>query len=329
MRVLVTGAAGFIGYYLSRALLEAGNKVVGIDNLNTYYDVNLKKDRLKKLAPFDSFEFSRTDIADSRGINDLFKNNRFDMVVNLAAQAGVRYSIENPGAYVESNLVGFANILEACRHAMPDHLIYASSSSVYGGNRKMPFSVKDMVDHPVSLYAATKKSNELMAHAYSHLYGLPVTGLRFFTVYGPWGRPDMAYFKFTRAILEGRPIDVYNNGNMKRDFTCIEDIVKGVVRVMHKIPVPGRDQLETGTSAPFKIYNIGHNRPVPLMTFIETLEELLEKKAEKNMLPMQPGDVPSTYADIGPLTAETGFKPRTPLREGLSAFVKWYKSYYK
>ncbi|MEA2061258.1 MAG: NAD-dependent epimerase [Thermodesulfobacteriota bacterium] len=329
MRVLVTGAAGFIGYYLSRALLEAGNKVVGIDNLNTYYDVNLKKDRLKNLAPYDSFEFSRTDIADSRGINDLFKNNRFDMVVNLAAQAGVRYSIENPGAYVESNLVGFANILEACRHAMPDHLIYASSSSVYGGNRKMPFSVKDMVDHPVSLYAATKKSNELMAHAYAHLYGLPVTGLRFFTVYGPWGRPDMAYFKFTRSILEGRPIDVYNNGNMKRDFTCIDDIVKGVVRVMHNIPVPGRDQLETGTSAPFKIYNIGHNRPVPLMTFIETLEDLLGKKAEKNMLPLQPGDVPSTYADIGPLTAETGFKPRTPLREGLSAFVKWYKSYYK
>ncbi|MEA1967250.1 MAG: NAD-dependent epimerase [Thermodesulfobacteriota bacterium] len=328
MRIFITGVAGFIGYYLAKELLNSNHEVVGIDNLNDYYDVNLKQSRLKQLESFDDFLFNKLDLADTSGVKELFNENRFDIVVNLAAQAGVRYSLENPGAYVDSNLTGFANILEGCRHFMPDHLVYASSSSVYGGNRKMPFSVKDSVDHPVSLYAATKKSNELMAHAYAHLYSIPVTGLRFFTVYGPWGRPDMAYFKFTKAILKGEPIDIYNHGNMKRDFTYIDDIVKGVVKVMNKPPVPGQDQMETGTAAPYRIYNIGNNKPVELMRFIEVLEDLLGKKAIKNMLPMQPGDVPATYADIGTLTADTGFKPETSIEYGLGKFVEWYKRYY-
>lgn len=328
MRIFITGVAGFIGYYLAKELLNSNHEVVGIDNLNDYYDVNLKQSRLKQLESFDDFLFNKLDLADTSGVKELFNENRFDIVVNLAAQAGVRYSLENPGAYVDSNLTGFANILEGCRHFMPDHLVYASSSSVYGGNRKMPFSVKDSVDHPVSLYAATKKSNELMAHAYAHLYSIPVTGLRFFTVYGPWGRPDMAYFKFTKAILKGEPIDIYNHGNMKRDFTYIDDIVKGVVKVMNKPPVPGQDQMETGTAAPYRIYNIGNNKPVELMRFIEVLEDLLGKKAIKNMLPMQPGDVPATYADIGTLTANTGFKPEISIEYGLGKFVEWYKGYY-
>jgi len=328
MKVLITGVAGFIGYHLAAELLKSSHGVVGIDNLNDYYDVTLKKSRLKELDGFDGFSFKRMDIASRTEVAELFNQDHFDVVVNLAAQAGVRYSLENPDAYVDSNLTGFANILEGCRHAKPDHLVYASSSSVYGGNRKMPFSVKDGVDHPVSLYAATKKSNELMAHAYSHLYAIPVTGLRFFTVYGPFGRPDMAYFKFTKAILENNAIDVYNNGNMKRDFTYIDDIVNGVVKVMGHPPVPGQDQIETGTKAPYRLYNIGNNQPVALMTFIETLERLLGKKAVKNMLPMQPGDVPATYADIASLTADTGFTPETSLEEGLENFVQWYKSYY-
>ncbi|MFO7750933.1 MAG: NAD-dependent epimerase [Desulfobacteraceae bacterium] len=328
MKVLITGVAGFIGYHLAAELLKSGHEVVGIDNLNDYYDVTLKKNRLQQLDGFDRFSFKTMDIASRTEVAELFNQDRFDVVVNLAAQAGVRYSLDNPGAYVDSNLTGFANILEGCRHARPDHLVYASSSSVYGGNRKMPFSVKDGVDHPVSLYAATKKSNELMAHAYSHLYALPVTGLRFFTVYGPFGRPDMAYFKFTKAILENNAIDVYNNGNMKRDFTYIDDIVNGVVKVMGNPPVAGQDQIETGTKAPYRLYNIGNNQPVSLMTFIETLEGLLGKKAVKNMLPMQPGDVPATYADISSLTADTGFTPETSLEEGLENFVQWYKSYY-
>ena len=328
MAVLVTGAAGFIGYHLTRALLKTGQKVLGIDNINDYYEPELKWNRLKQLEPFDGFEFRRMDLADREAMALLFAENTFDVVVNLAAQAGVRYSLENPAAYVDANLTGFANILEGCRNGKVPHLVYASSSSVYGANRKMPFSVTDNVDHPVSLYAATKKSNELMAHAYSHLYGIPMTGLRFFTVYGPWGRPDMAYFKFARAIVEGRPIDVYNHGNMKRDFTYSDDIVQGVVKVMALPPAPNEDVYETGTSAPYRIFNIGNNQPVTLKVFIETLEDLLGRKAEKNMLPMQPGDVPATYADITQLTATTGFRPSTSLEDGLARFVSWFKSYY-
>lgn len=328
MTILITGAAGFIGFHLTRVLLASGKKVLGIDNLNDYYDPKLKQDRLKQLEPNENFHFKPMDIANRNAMADLFEKNKFDVVVNLAAQAGVRYSIENPNAYVDSNLTGFANILEGCRHGNVGHLVYASSSSVYGTNRKMPFSVKDNVDHPVSLYAATKKSNELMAHAYSHLYQLPVTGLRFFTVYGPWGRPDMAYFKFAKAILAEKPIDVYNHGKMKRDFTYIDDIVKGVIKVMEMPPLPNENIYEEGTSAPYGIYNIGNNHPVELKIFIETLETLLGKKAIKNMLPMQPGDVPATYADITELTSRTGFVPQTPLKEGLERFVKWYISYH-
>lgn len=291
----------------------------------------MKRGRLEILKGFEGFSFELLDISDREGVEQLFSADGFDMVVNLAAQAGVRYSIDNPQAYVDSNLVGFANILEGCGHGSVGHLIYASSSSVYGQNKKMPFSVTDVVDHPVSLYAATKKSNELMAHAYAHLYWIPTTGLRFFTVYGPWGRPDMAYFKFTRAILAGEPIDVYNHGNMRRDFTYIDDIVKGVVKVMEKPPVPGEgDSLaDQGTSAPYRLYNIGNNQPVELSRFIEVLEGKLGKKAVKNMLPMQPGDVPETFADIDTLVRDTGFTPATSIDEGLEHFVRWYTGFYK
>ncbi|WP_187149256.1 NAD-dependent epimerase [Desulforapulum autotrophicum] len=329
MKIMITGAAGFIGFFLGKKLLENGHTVFGVDNLNDYYEVALKKGRLEILNRFDSFSFERLDISDRSGVERLFGANRFDVVVNLAAQAGVRYSIDNPHAYVDSNLVGFANILEGCRHGRVGHLVYASSSSVYGQNKKMPFSVTDSVDHPVSLYAATKKSNELMAHAYAHLYGIPMTGLRFFTVYGPWGRPDMAYFKFTRAILAGEPIDVYNHGNMRRDFTYIDDIVKGVVKVMEKPPVPGESLADSGTSAPYRLYNIGNNQPVELGHFIEVLEKHLGQKAVKNMLPMQPGDVPETYADIETLVRDTGFTPETSIDEGLGRFVQWYRKFYR
>lgn len=327
MNILITGAAGFIGFFLSRAIAEQGNAVFGIDNLNNYYSVSLKRARLDQLNKFSGFSFAEMDIADRKKMKSFFKQNDFDIVVHLAAQAGVRYSIDNPHAYVDSNLVGFANILEGCRQQKTAHLVYASSSSVYGANTKMPFSTVDNVDYPVSLYAATKKSNELMAHAYSHLYNLPITGLRFFTVYGPWGRPDMAYFKFTKAILEGAPIDVYNHGRMKRDFTYIDDIVEAILKVMGKNPVVGAGKLSP-TTAPYRLLNIGNNMPVALGAFIETLEQILHKKAVKNMLPMQPGDVPATFADISDLTALTGFKPKTSIKKGLSKFVKWYKTYY-
>jgi UDP-glucuronate 4-epimerase len=331
--ILVTGAAGFIGFFLCRKLLEHGIQVIGIDNLNTYYDPKLKEDRLAILRESPLFSFARLDLADRKGTEALFAEHRFDAVVNLAAQAGVRYSLENPHAYVDTNLVGFGNLLECCRHGEVEHFVYASSSSVYGANTAVPFSVHHNVDHPVSLYAATKKANELMAHAYSHLYGLRTTGLRFFTVYGPWGRPDMAYFLFTKAILEDRPINVFNNGKMKRDFTYIDDIIEGVWRVIHKLPEPdphwNGDAPDPGTSyAPYRVYNIGNNQQVDLMHFIETLEKCLGKKAEKNFLPMQPGDVPATYADIDDLTRDTGFKPSTTIEEGLQHFVDWYREYY-
>jgi UDP-glucuronate 4-epimerase len=331
--ILVTGAAGFIGFFLCRKLLDHGIQVIGIDNLNTYYDQKLKEDRLAILRESSLFSFGRLDLADRKGTGALFAEHRFDAVVNLAAQAGVRYSLENPHAYVDTNLVGFGNLLECCRHGEVEHFVYASSSSVYGANTAVPFSVHHNVDHPVSLYAATKKANELMAHAYSHLYGLRTTGLRFFTVYGPWGRPDMAYFLFTKAILEDRPINVFNNGKMKRDFTYIDDIIEGVWRVIHKLPEPdphwNGDAPDPGTSyAPYRVYNIGNNQQVDLMHFIETLEKCLGKKAEKNFLPMQPGDVPATYADIDDLTRDTGFKPTTTIEEGLQHFVDWYREYY-
>lgn len=333
-KVLVTGAAGFIGFHLSQWLLARGDEVIGLDNINDYYDVFLKQDRLAQLQTKSGFEFHKLDLADSEGMAELFAKHRFDGVVNLAAQAGVRYSLKNPHAYVDSNLVGFVNVLEGCRYSGVKHLVFASSSSVYGANTKTPFSVHDNVDHPVSLYAATKKANELMAHTYSHLYGLPTTGLRFFTVYGPWGRPDMALFLFTKAILAGRPIDVFNYGKMKRDFTYIDDIVEGVVRVLDKIPEPNLDWSgntpDPGTSyASYKIYNIGNNQPNELMHFIEVLEDYLGMKAEKNMLPLQPGDVPITYADVDDLVKDVGFKPNTPIEVGIERFVKWYRSYYQ
>ncbi|MFS0515893.1 NAD-dependent epimerase [Nostoc sp. UIC 10607] len=334
VKVLVTGAAGFIGFHLSQRLLSRGDEVVGLDNLNDYYDVLLKKDRLAQLEENPSFSFYRLDLADSTAIGQLFAEQRFDVVVNLAAQAGVRYSIKNPHAYIDSNLVGFINILEGCRHSGVQHLVFASSSSVYGANTKTPFSIHDNVDHPVSLYAATKKANELMAHSYSHLYGLPTTGLRFFTVYGPWGRPDMALFLFTKAILAKQPIDVFNYGKMCRDFTYIDDIVEGIIRVMDKIPEPNIVWLgnapDPGTSkAAYKIYNIGNNQPVELMRFIEVLEDCLGIKAQKNLLPLQPGDVPVTYADIDDLVKDIGFKPSTPIEVGIERFVAWYCSYYQ
>jgi len=327
MRVLVTGVAGFIGMHVARALLSRGDEVVGVDNLNDYYDPSLKLARLERLQAHPAFTFVRGDIADRASLDQLFSRYRPQRVVNLAAQAGVRYSLKNPHAYVDSNLVGFVNVLEGCRHHGVEHLVYASSSSVYGSNTKMPFSVEDNVDHPVSLYAATKKANELMAHTYSHLYRLPTTGLRFFTVYGPWGRPDMAYFSFTRAILEGSAIDVYNHGDMKRDFTYIDDVVEGVIRVLDRLPIARAGQQEN-QHAPYKIYNIGNHRPVQLMEFIGVLEQNLGKAANKNFLPMQPGDVPVTYADVEDLMRDVGFSPSTPIAEGIARFVEWYKGYY-
>ena len=332
-KILVTGAAGFIGFHLTRRLLAAGHEVVGFDNVNDYYDVNLKLDRLNIIEAIPGFRFVRADLSDRGAVLNLFAQERFDIVVNLAAQAGVRYSLTNPYVYIDSNIQGFINILEGCRHNGIKHLVYASSSSVYGANTLMPFSVHHNVDHPVSLYAATKKSNELMAHTYSSLYGLPTTGLRFFTVYGPWGRPDMALFLFTRAILEGKPIDVFNNGKMQRDFTYIDDIVEGVFRVTFRTAQTNSawsgNRPDPGTSfAPYRIYNIGNNNPVELIHFIEVLENFLGKTAEKNLLPIQPGDVPATYADVEDLSKDTGFKPSTSIEDGISRFVDWYRSYY-
>ena len=332
-RILVTGAAGFIGFHLCRRLLKEERWVEGIDNLNPYYDPALKRDRLALLQEAPNFRFHQVDMADRGAMEGIFREGRFDCVVNLAAQAGVRYSIRDPHSYVQSNLVGFLHVLEGCRHHGVKHLVFASSSSVYGANTKMPFSVHHNVDHPVSLYAASKKANELMAHSYSHLYSLPCTGLRFFTVYGPWGRPDMALFLFTKAILEGRPIQVFNYGRMERDFTYIDDIVEGVVRVMERVPSPdpawSGDHPDPGSSyAPYRIYNIGNNEPVELLRFIEVLEEVLGKRARKELLPMQPGDVPATYADIADLERDVGFRPSTPLKEGIEQFVQWYRGYY-
>ena len=326
MKVLVTGAAGFIGFHLTLALLERDDEVVGIDNLNDYYDPALKQLRLDEIAKHpkcSNFEFIKADISDRAFMEKLFADNSFDVVVNLAAQAGVRYSLENPHAYVESNLVGFVNILEGCRHSKVKHLVYASSSSVYGMNVKQPFSTDDRVDYPISLYAATKKSNELMAHTYSHLYNIPTTGLRFFTVYGPYGRPDMAYYKFTKAILNGEPIDVYNNGVMKRDFTYIDDIIEGVVRVMDKTPTPNENKYSTA-KPPYRIYNIGNNNPVTLRDFITAIEEACGMKANENLLPMQAGDVPATYANIDDLITNIKFTPSTSIDNGILKFVNWY-----
>jgi UDP-glucuronate 4-epimerase len=332
-KVLITGAAGFIGSALALRLLERGEHVVGLDNMNDYYDVSLKEARLARLTGYENFCFVKMDLADRDGMEKLFANEAFDSVVNLAAQAGVRYSLENPHAYIDSNIVGFTNILEGCRHNEVKHLVYASSSSVYGANESMPFSVHDNVDHPLSLYAASKKANELMAHTYSHLYGLPTTGLRFFTVYGPWGRPDMALFLFTKAILEGRPIDVFNHGNMKRDFTYIDDIVEGVIRVLDQPakanPRWSGERPDPGSSkAPWRVYNIGNSAPVGLMEYIEALEDALGKKAEKRFLPMQPGDVPATWADVEDLSLDVDYRPATPVKKGVKRFVEWYKDYY-
>lgn len=334
MKILLTGAAGFIGMTTALRLLERGDEVVGLDNLNDYYDVQLKLDRLARLQPLPGFRFVKLDVADRAGMDALFAAERFDRVIHLAAQAGVRYSLQNPHAYVDSNLVGFMNILEGCRHTKVQHLVYASSSSVYGGNTKMPFAERDSVDHPVSLYAATKKANELMAHTYSHLYGLPTTGLRFFTVYGPWGRPDMALFLFTKAILEGRAIDVFNHGRMKRDFTYVDDIVEGVIRVLDRRAEPDPAYVpeapDPGTSnVPYRVFNIGNHQPVELMEFIGHIEDALGLQAKKNLLPMQDGDVPATYADVDALAAWTGFAPATDLRTGIGRFVDWYRGYYR
>jgi len=332
MKVLLTGAAGFIGMHVCERLLARGDEVVGVDNLNDYYDVALKEARLARLTPNPRFKLSRLDIADRSGIAELFERERPQRVINLAAQAGVRYSLVNPHAYVDSNVVGFVNILEGCRHAGVEHFVYASSSSIYGGNERMPFSEHDNVDHPVSLYAATKKSNELMAHTYSHLFNLPTTGLRFFTVYGPWGRPDMALFLFAKAILEGRPIDVFNHGKMRRDFTYIDDIAEGVIRVLDRPPVASPDfdkQVPDPASswAPYRVFNIGNHQPVELMSYIEALETALGKTAQKNFLPLQDGDVPATHADTSELNRVTGFSPKTPVVEGVKRFVDWYRSY--
>ena len=334
MKILVTGAAGFIGMYAARRLLDRGDQVVGLDNLNDYYEVSLKEARLARLNDQPSFRFVRLDLADRAGIDRLFAEEKFDKVIHLAAQAGVRYSIQNPHAYVDSNLVGFVNILEGCRHHGVKHLVYASSSSVYGGNQKMPFSEHDGVDHPVSLYAATKKANELMAHTYSHLYRLPTTGLRFFTVYGPWGRPDMAPFLFAGAILRGEPIKVFNHGHMKRDFTYIDDIVEGVIRAMDRNAEAdaGYDPLAADpatSTAPYRVFNIGNNDPVPLMDFIGALEQATGRTAEKIYLPMQDGDVPATYADTSLLDQWVGFAPATPIQDGVDRFVAWYRDYYQ
>lgn len=333
-KYLVTGAAGFIGSHLSGKLLDRGDEVIGVDNLNDYYDPTLKQARLDRLTPREGFRNVKMNLEDRDDLYALFDEVIPDVVVNLAAQAGVRYSLTNPHAYIDSNIVGFTNILEACRHHQTKHLVYASSSSVYGTNKKMPFSIHHSVDHPVSLYAASKKANELMAHTYSHLYGLPTTGLRFFTVYGPWGRPDMALFLFTKAILEDRPIDVFNFGKMKRDFTYVDDIVEGVIRVSDKIPKPNPDWSEDdsdpgSSAAPYKLYNIGNNEPVELMYMIETIEKCLGKTAEKNMMPIQPGDVPATYADVDDLIRDVGFRPATPIETGIANFIEWYRDFYQ
>lgn len=348
MKILITGSAGFIGYHLAKRLLERGDEVVGIDNINDYYDIRVKYGRLKESGIEESdiedgrsvsstlypgYRFVKMDLEEREAIEELFRRERFDAVCNLAAQAGVRYSIENPRAYIQSNIVGFLNILEACRDNEVKHLVYASSSSVYGLNESMPFSVHDNVDHPISLYAASKKSNELMAHTYSHLYSIPTTGLRFFTVYGPWGRPDMALFLFTKAILEGREIDVYNYGDMRRDFTYIDDIVEGIVRVLDRPPKgdarwSGKNPDPGSSVAPYKIYNIGNNDPVKLLDFISAIEKATGRQARKRMLPIQPGDVPATYADVKDLIADTGYRPDTPIEEGVERFVAWYREFY-
>lgn len=334
MRVLVTGAAGFIGYHLSERLLARGDEVLGYDNLNPYYDPRLKQARLDRLLPQPGFRFVNAALEDRTALEQAFDSFRPQRVVNLAAQAGVRYSLENPHAYIDSNIVGFTNILEACRHRRVEHLVYASSSSVYGANRKLPFAVEDSVDHPVSLYAASKKANELMAHTYSHLFDLPTTGLRFFTVYGPWGRPDMALFLFTRKILSGEPIDVFNHGRHTRDFTYIDDIVEGVIRTLDRVPGPdpAYDPLlpsPATSSAPYRVYNIGNHQPVELLRYIEVLEDCLGRKAERNLLPLQPGDVPDTYADVSALSRDTGYAPSTPIETGVRRFVDWYRDFYR
>ena len=334
MKILVTGAAGFIGSTLTHRLLDRGDQVVGIDNLNDYYDVRLKQARLDRLRARDGFVFQKLDIVERKGMAQLFSANKFDAVVHLAAQAGVRYSIENPSAYIDANLVGFLQVLEGCRHSRVGHLVFASSSSVYGANTRLPFSEHDNVDHPVSLYAATKKANELMAHSYASLYGMSCTGLRFFTVYGPWGRPDMALFKFTEGILAGRPIPVFNRGDMVRDFTYVDDIVEGVIRTMDKPAAPAAgwsgERPDSATSyAPWRIFNIGNNQPVKLMRYIEVLEQCLGKKAQLELLPMQPGDVPATFADVGELQKAVGYKPQTPIEVGVRRFAEWYQSYYR
>ncbi len=335
MQVLITGVAGFVGYHLAQRLLSEGVQVYGIDNLNEYYDVSLKKARLSQLQPQAGFTFEYLDLSDRVGVANLFATHQFDCVVNLAAQAGVRYSLINPHAYVDTNLSGFVNLLEGCRHQAVNHLVFASSSSVYGVNPKVPFATSDSVDHPISLYAATKKANELMAYTYSHLYRIPTTGLRFFTVYGPWGRPDMAYFKFVKAIEAGQPIEVYNHGDMQRDFTYVDDVIEGMVRVMRRPPTDpvldsavDADASIQPTTAPYKLYNIGNNQPVALSRLIQTIETALGKSAQKQFLPMQPGDVPITYADVDDLIRDVGFKPATPLEVGIRHFVDWYRSYY-
>jgi UDP-glucuronate 4-epimerase len=333
MKVLVTGTAGFIGNHLSLRLLERGDEVIGVDNHNDYYDVNLKLARLDRIKDHPNYTHIKADIADKEAMGKVFKQHQPQRVVNLAAQAGVRYSIENPHAYIDSNIVGFTNILEGCRHNGVEHLVYASSSSVYGANESMPFSVHDNVDHPLSLYAASKKANELMAHTYSHLYNLPTTGLRFFTVYGPWGRPDMALFLFTKAILAGEPIQVFNYGKHRRDFTYVDDIVEGVIRTLDNVAAPNPEwsgeKPDSGTSkAPWRVYNIGNQSPVELLKYIEVLEQKLGKTAEKELLPLQPGDVPDTYADVQALVDDVGYKPETPIEKGIENFVEWYQSYY-
>lgn len=334
MKILVTGVAGFIGFHTARALLDRGDEVIGLDNMNPYYDVTLKEARLSQLEPRNRFTFVKGDLADKDTIDRLFATHKPERVIHLAAQAGVRYSLTNPGEYVHSNLVGFFNILEACRHNEVEHLVFASSSSVYGANTKTPFSVNDNVDHPISFYAASKKSNELMAHSYSHLFCLPTTGVRFFTVYGPWGRPDMALFMFTRNILAGEPIEVFNNGNSARDFTYIDDIVEGVLRMADRVPAPdpswsGDEPSPGSSSAPYRIYNLGNNRPVELMDFIASIERALGREADKKFMPAQAGDVPVTYADIANLETEFGFKPATSIDQGIDKFVAWYRDYYK
>ena len=333
MKFLVTGAAGFIGFHTCKALLDRGDEVIGLDNLNSYYDVRLKQARLKQLEGRNGFSFHKLDLVDRKGIEELFATTRPQRVIHLAAQAGVRYSLENPHAYIDSNIVGTLNVLEGCRHNGVEHLVFASSSSVYGANTALPFSVHQNVDHPLSLYAASKKANELMAHTYAHLYRLPVTGLRFFTVYGPWGRPDMALFLFTRKILAGEPIDVFNEGHHARDFTYIDDIVEGVLRTADKVATPNPDwsgdHPDPATSnAPYRLYNIGNNNPVDLMHFIACIEKALGREAKKNFLPLQPGDVPKTYANVDELVADVGFKPATPIEDGIAKFIAWYRSYY-